>query len=67
MGNFLGEVVFSMAQLLNTIQLYMSIMFPIAYSAYEEAKVSVRRIEEFLKREEKSNAVYSDKGKYSLG
>lgn len=57
---------FSMAQLLNTIQLYMSIMFPIAYSSYEEAKVSVRRIEEFLNRDEKSNAIYSDNGKYNL-
>jgi len=55
-----------MAQLLNTIQLYMSIMFPIAYSSYEEAKVSVRRIEEFLNRDEKSNAIYSDNGKYNL-
>ncbi|XP_050294676.1 ATP-binding cassette subfamily C member 4-like [Anthonomus grandis grandis] len=58
-----GEIVFSVAQLLNTIQLYMSIFFPIAYSAYEEAKVSVRRIEEFLLMQENPTICYSDDNK----
>uniref|UniRef100_A0AAR5QIW1 ABC transmembrane type-1 domain-containing protein n=1 Tax=Dendroctonus ponderosae TaxID=77166 RepID=A0AAR5QIW1_DENPD len=57
-----GEVVFSVAQLLNTIQLYMSIFFPLAHSSYEEAKVSVRRIEEFLTMEEIPALTYSDDG-----
>ncbi|CAG9768636.1 unnamed protein product [Ceutorhynchus assimilis] len=55
-----GEVVFSVAQLLNTIQFYMSIVFPMAQSAYEEAKVSIRRIEEFLLMEENPALEYSD-------
>lgn len=56
-----SEVVFSMAQLLNTIQLYMSILFPLALSGYEEAKVSIRRLEEFLVLEENQSIGYSDK------
>ncbi|KAL1514285.1 hypothetical protein ABEB36_003566 [Hypothenemus hampei] len=55
-----GEVVFSTAQLLNTIQLFMSILFPLAYSAYEEAKVSIKRIEEFLVAEENPALTYTD-------
>jgi len=41
-----------MAQLLNTVQLYMAIFFPLALATYEECKVSMRRIEEFLYLEE---------------
>ncbi|CAG9768844.1 unnamed protein product [Ceutorhynchus assimilis] len=53
MGNEIrGDVVFSMAQLLNTVQLYMAIFFPLALATYEECKVSMRRIEEFLALEE---------------
>ncbi|KAJ8946513.1 hypothetical protein NQ318_004648 [Aromia moschata] len=53
MGNKItGEVVFSMAQLFNTVQLYMCILFPNALSAYAEAKVSIKRIQEFLLMEE---------------
>ncbi|XP_066152181.1 probable multidrug resistance-associated protein lethal(2)03659 isoform X2 [Euwallacea fornicatus] len=67
LGNSItGEIVFSVAQLLNTIQLYMSILFPIAYSAYEEAKVSVRRIEEFLKSGENLTLSYSDQDSSSI-
>lgn len=47
-----GDIVFSMAQLLNTVQLYMAIFFPLALATYEECKVSMRRIEEFLSLEE---------------
>ncbi|KAF7280544.1 hypothetical protein GWI33_005747 [Rhynchophorus ferrugineus] len=60
MGNPISSnVVFSMAQLLNTIQLYMSIFFPLALSSYEEAKVSVRRLEEFLTLKENTEEVSS--------
>ncbi|XP_066255286.1 ATP-binding cassette subfamily C member 4-like [Euwallacea similis] len=53
MGNSIrGDIVFSMAQLLNTVQLYMAIFFPLALATYEECKVSMRRIEEFLALEE---------------
>ncbi|KAJ8938371.1 hypothetical protein NQ318_022869 [Aromia moschata] len=53
LGNRLtGDVVFSMAQLFNTVQLYMAIYYPTALSAYAEAKVSTRRIQEFLLLEE---------------
>lgn len=46
MGNRLtSDVVFSVAQLFNTVQLYMAIFFPLAIATYAEAKVSVRRLE----------------------
>ncbi|KAG5881559.1 hypothetical protein JTB14_033064 [Gonioctena quinquepunctata] len=51
-NNLTGDVVFSLAQLFNTVQLYMSILFPLALSTYAEAKVSVKRIEKFLLLEE---------------
>ncbi|CAH0557612.1 unnamed protein product [Brassicogethes aeneus] len=53
MGNRLtGEVVFSMAQLFNTVQFYMCINYPMAVSSLAEAKVSVKRLEEFLTLDE---------------
>lgn len=61
-----GEIVFSMAQLLNSIQLFMSILFPMAYSFYEEAKVSVKRIETFLDLDENLAVAYSDDGTYQI-
>lgn len=55
LGNQLtGGVVFSMAQLFNTVQLYMSIFFPLSLATYAEAKVSIKRIEKFLLMEENS-------------
>ncbi|XP_074039396.1 ATP-binding cassette sub-family C member 4 [Leptinotarsa decemlineata] len=54
-----SDVVFSMAQLINTIQLYMCIFFPAALAAYSEAKVSVKRLENFLLLEER-NLVLTD-------
>ncbi|KAJ8916751.1 hypothetical protein NQ315_013956 [Exocentrus adspersus] len=52
-GNRLtGDVVFSMAQLFNTVQLYMSILYPMAISSYAEANVSIKRLETFLLLEE---------------
>lgn len=47
-----GRVVFSMAQLFNTVQLYMSIFFPLSLATYAEAKVSIKRIEKFLLMDE---------------
>lgn len=48
-GNLLtGDKVFSMAQFFNTIQLYMAIFYPIALAMQSEAKVSIKRIEDFL-------------------
>lgn len=52
-GNRLtGDKVFSMAQFFNTIQLYMAIFYPLALAMLAEAKVSVKRLEEFLMLEE---------------
>ncbi|KAF5273657.1 hypothetical protein FQR65_LT04657 [Abscondita terminalis] len=44
--------VFSMAQFFNTIQLYMAIFYPLAVTFFAEAKISVKRIEDFLLQEE---------------
>lgn len=53
LGNRLtGDIVFSMAQLFNTVQLYMAIYYPCGLSGYAEAKVSIKRLEEFLLLEE---------------
>lgn len=53
MGNSLtGDIVFSMAQLFNTVQLYMCIFYPMAVSSLAEAKVSIKRLEEFLTLDE---------------
>lgn len=51
-NNITGDVVFSVAQLLNTVQLFMATYFPLALSTYEECKVSIKRIEDFLFLEE---------------
>ncbi|XP_060517596.1 ATP-binding cassette sub-family C member 4-like [Cylas formicarius] len=56
-NNITGEVVFSMAQLLNTVQLYMSIFFPLALSTYAEMKVSMERLEDFLFLEENKDVI----------
>lgn len=48
-----SDKVFSMAQFFNTIQLYMAIFFPMALVFYAEMKVSIKRIEDFLLKEEK--------------
>ncbi|XP_018576132.1 probable multidrug resistance-associated protein lethal(2)03659 isoform X2 [Anoplophora glabripennis] len=56
LGNRLtGDVVFSMAQLFNTVQLYMSIFYPMAISSYAEADVSIKRLEKFLLLEENTD------------
>ncbi|KAJ8935677.1 hypothetical protein NQ314_012698 [Rhamnusium bicolor] len=64
LGNRLtGDVVFSMAQLFNTVQLYMSILYPMAISSYAEANVSIKRLEEFLLLEENTEKAISDTDK----
>ncbi|KAK9870716.1 hypothetical protein WA026_008287 [Henosepilachna vigintioctopunctata] len=51
-----GAVVFSMSQLINSLQLYICILFPMALSLYAEAKTSIFRLEEFLLKTEKEGA-----------
>lgn len=54
MGNKLtADVVFPIAQLFNTVQLYMCIFYPMAVSSLAEAKVSIQRLEDFLIKDEK--------------
>lgn len=60
-GKLTGAVVFSMAQLFNTVQLYMSIFFPMSIATYAEARVSIKRIEQFLVLEENAPKKLSDK------
>ncbi|CAG9860398.1 unnamed protein product [Phyllotreta striolata] len=47
-----GDVIFSMAQLFNTVQLTVCICFPWCLSFYADTKVSLARIEKFLLLEE---------------
>ncbi|CAG9863422.1 unnamed protein product [Phyllotreta striolata] len=47
-----GDVIFSMAQLFNTVQLTLCIYFPRCLSYYAEASVSIGRIEKFLMLDE---------------
>nr|XP_023022905.1 probable multidrug resistance-associated protein lethal(2)03659 [Leptinotarsa decemlineata] len=55
LGNRLtSDIVFSMAQLFNTAQLYICIAYPNGLATYAEAKVSIGRLEEFLGLEEQS-------------
>ncbi|XP_044730120.1 ATP-binding cassette sub-family C member 4-like isoform X2 [Chrysoperla carnea] len=59
LGNDLtGDVVFSLAQFFNILQLYMAIFFPMALSFGGEALISVKRIQEFLLQEENTNIKY---------
>lgn len=50
--NLSSDIVFSMAQMINSIQLYMCIYFPNALAYSAEARISVKRLEEFLTMEE---------------
>uniref|UniRef100_A0A0U9HSD9 Putative ABCC protein n=1 Tax=Chrysomela populi TaxID=154003 RepID=A0A0U9HSD9_CHRPP len=47
-----SDVVFSMSQFINIIQYYMCIMFPFALSYYAEARVTLKRIQDFLMLED---------------
>lgn len=69
-GNRLtGDKVFSMAQFFNTIQLYMAIFFPLALAIFAEAKVSIRRLEEFLILEENISSphIYTSSAAEKIG
>lgn len=53
LGNRLtSDVVFSTAQLINSIQLFMCVFFPRALSTYAEAEVTITKLEDFLLLEE---------------
>ena len=52
-----SDKVFSIAQFYNTVQLYIVIFFPFAWSTLAEAKVSIRRLEEFLLLEENNEVL----------
>lgn len=47
-----SDIVFSMAQMINSIQMYMCIYFPNALAYSAEARISVKRLEDFLTMEE---------------
>lgn len=56
--NITADVVFSMAQYFNVLQLNAAIFYPMALSLGAEALVSIRRIEEFLLKGEKSESEF---------
>ncbi|XP_073944220.1 probable multidrug resistance-associated protein lethal(2)03659 [Choristoneura fumiferana] len=51
-GQIRAEIAFSLVQYFNLLQLAANIFFPLALSCLAEAKVSVRRLEDFLLLEE---------------
>ncbi|KAL3283196.1 hypothetical protein HHI36_006346 [Cryptolaemus montrouzieri] len=54
MGNEInGGIIFSMAQIIFTVQGYMCLMFPIALAYYGEIKTSIFRLEQFLTKSER--------------
>ncbi|CAG9833837.1 unnamed protein product [Diabrotica balteata] len=64
LGNFLtADVVFSLAQTYNILQMAMAIYWPMAISTGAEALVSVKRVQEFLVMEEKEESKIDDLGK----
>lgn len=56
-NNLHGDIVFSLAQLFNLVQLYASGMFRMALLFYSESRISIARIQEFLLLEEKEEDV----------
>lgn len=52
--NITADIVFSMAQYFNILQLNAAILYPFALSFGAEAMVSIKRIEEFLLKDEKN-------------
>lgn len=56
-NNLHGDIVFSLAQLFNLIQLYASGMFRMALIFFTESRISIRRIQDFLLLEEKETEV----------
>lgn len=58
MGNQLtGAIVFPIAQFFNNIQLYMAIFYPLGIVLFGEAKVSIKRLEEFLIKDETQKSI----------
>lgn len=58
LGNTLhGDIVFSLAQLFNLIQLYASGMFRMALIFFTESKIAIKRIQNFLLLEEKETEI----------
>ncbi|XP_063373553.1 ATP-binding cassette subfamily C member 4-like [Cydia amplana] len=55
-GQIRAEITFSLVQYFNLLQLAANIFFPMAMAFLAEAKVSVRRLEEFLMLEELESA-----------
>lgn len=53
-----ADIVYSMAQYFNVLQLNAAIFYPMALSLGAEALVSIRRVEEFLLKGEKSEAEF---------
>lgn len=51
-----ADIVYSMAQYFNVLQLNAAILYPLALSLGAEALVSIRRIEEFLLKDEKNES-----------
>lgn len=68
LGNDLtGEIIFSVAQLFNTLQLYLAIFYPIGMTSLAEAKISVKRIEEFLMKDENPPSPITETAQEKLG
>lgn len=55
--NISADVVFSMAQFFNNLQLLAAIFYPLAVSLGAEALVSIKRIQKFLMQEEINDAM----------
>ncbi|XP_074038034.1 probable multidrug resistance-associated protein lethal(2)03659 isoform X2 [Leptinotarsa decemlineata] len=47
-----SDVVYFLIQMINSIQMYMCVMFPMALGVYSESKVTMKRYEDFLLLEE---------------
>ncbi|KAI2474194.1 ATP binding cassette (ABC) transporter subfamily C member [Diabrotica virgifera virgifera] len=64
LGNLItADIVFSLAQTFNILQMAMAIYWPWAVSQGAEALVSVKRVQEFLVMEEKEESKIDDLGK----
>ncbi|CAH1159389.1 unnamed protein product [Phaedon cochleariae] len=52
-----SDIVFCMAQYFNIVQLYMCFYFPNGLATYAEARVTIKRLEEFLLLEENTELI----------
>lgn len=62
-----SDIVFSMAQLINSIQLYMCMFFPRSLATYAEAKVTIKKLEDFLLLEENGELMEETKTESNKG